>query len=617
MRYTNAALNEYRFRKMREFSARPFQFNISAPGMETDGGIGNASFDGLDDDYDSAISPTVGTLSQKTKDFIGENLIDIENTLKALNLDFLQTFNEMDKNDSAETLFGDNYTYDSNASPKTLNTPKLSKLPTNNYSSIEVSPKSTKSSQYSPLDKHLSQPAYDGDRMQYFNDSGSTDKIIDGKRSSTPDTGFASRETNTSSRRGSQKSSYSPQDTHFSPSYTSQLDEARAVYAQLKSNGSFPSRQRSMSFTENYSMKSPVLSEPQSGKMYQSCAVGRTNSSDGQPVRRRQRNTISHKPRSIRARNLRRLSYNPIILDSSSSSSDDNEYTRRSIENIRNSEARRSYGHRYSRHSIASPCKSTQDYDLRHWHNSESDIRLKNRHTTQFQSNTSIAPNQQLYGSNASIKSAPQYNNFASDAAANHYTDRKHSGASGSVAGHDMPAVFRGAYSPAGGCPNVFFARDVAKTGGRISSEGSGPPPPPTPPTPQPTSSTSAARQLIHSAFNAYAQFDVSKLTGKSPTTQSFLQDVDTATPIGYDQAQYRIQSLAPASQSAPPQSKPAKKLPQTPLKATSVLKQVVNKFQWPEKIHVSAIAAQSSNSLWSTASAQPKQSVHPVNAYK
>lgn len=68
-------------------------------------------------------------------------------------------------------------------------------------------------------------------------------------------------------------------------------------------------------------------------------------------------------------------------------------------------------------------------------------------------------------------------------------------------------------------------------------------------------------------AFNMYSQFDVSKLTGKSPTTQCFFQDEQQ--PNDQNQAKQTASSSA------------------------------TNTFQWPEKIHVSAIAAQNSNSLW------------------
>lgn len=588
MRYPHADRDptfEYRYRKMREFSSRPFKFDISAPGMETDGVINNENFC-----YENSTSK-VCTLSQKTKDFIGENLIDIENTLKALNLDFLQTFNDLEKNDSAETLFGENYTYDANINPKILNTAlKLSKLPTN-YSSIEVSPKSTKSSQYSPLDKQVASQQFNGS-VHYLNESGSTDKLLDGKRSSTPDTGFASRETNTSSRRGSQKSSYSPQDTHFSPSYSTQIDEARAAYAHLKANGSFPSRQRSMSFTENYDLKSPVLSEPQFAKMYNSAVVGRTNSSDGQAVRRRQRNTISHKPKSIRARNLRRLSYNPIILNSSSSSSDENDLSnRRSVENFRTIDGRRHHSYRSHRNSAASPIKSNDDtYDFKSWHtNSESDIRLKNRKSeAHFQSNISFMPSEdKLYGSNASIKSAPQYNNYASDRQMQNYLGRKMNYPLAQTADYDEQQKISSPHTPNQTPTN--FERSIQRSSSSRRRQQQQqqrnyvlPPPPP------PPSSTNRTYDLNN--FSMYSQFDVSKLTGKSPTTQSFLQDLQSPNKF--------------ETKSADPM--------QTKQTTSAGSSNASTAFQWPEKIHVSAVATQNSNLIWPQK--QSVQSLHTVN---
>lgn len=617
MRYPHADRDpsfEYRYRKMREFTSRPFKFDISAPGMETDSDITNVNYDGLNVRFDDS-SPKVCTLSQKTKDFIGENLIDIENTLKALNLDFLQTFNDLEKNDSAETLFGENYAYDANhINPKILNTAlKLSKIPTN-YSSIEVSPKSTKSSQYSPLEKQNAQQQLNGS-LNYLNESGSTDKLLDGKRSSTPDTGFASRETNTSSRRGSQKSSYSPQDTHFSPSYTTQIDEARAAYAHLKANGSFPSRQRSMSFTENYDLKSPVLSEPQFAKLSSNpTVVGRTNSSDGQAVRRRQRNTISHKPKSIRARNLRRLSYNPIILDSSSSSSSENEFNHRSVENFRTIDGRRHNGYRSHRNSAVSPTKSNDDtYDFKNWHtNSESDIRLKNRKTqAHFQSNISFMPSHdKLYGSNASIKSAPQYNNFACDRQMQNYLERrKLNYPQVQYADYDGQQKVSSPQTP-NQAPNAF-ERNAQRSSSRRRQQQQQqqqalrnsyvlPPPPPPP--------ASGNRTYDLNQFSMYTQFDVSKLTGKSPTTQSFLQDVQS--PNKFEQKQQPTPDSMQTKSATPTAS--SSNLTAATATAVATASSPHTAFQWPEKIHVSAVAAPNANLLWPQK--QSVQSMHTVN---
>lgn len=656
MRYPHAerdASFQYRYRKMREFSSRPFKFDISAPGMETDSAANRMSYDTISTGYEHSTAKMC-TLSQKTKDFIGENLIDIENTLKALNLDFLQTFNDLEKNDSAETLFGENYAYDAaQINPKILNTAlKLSKMPAN-CSSMEISPKSTKSSQYSPLDKQTAQHQFNGS-LHYLNESGSTDKLLDGKRSSTPDTGFASRETNTSSRRGSQKSSYSPQEAHFNSSYSTQIDEARAAYAHLKANGSFPNRQRSMSFTENYDLKSPVLSEPPFGKFNHSAmmvgSVGvvgssRLNGSDGQQVvRRRQRNTISHKPKSIRARNLRRLSYNPIILDSSSSSGSESEFSgsRRSVENFRTIDGRRNGGgYRSHRISAASPTKSNDDayMDFKNWHtNSESDIRLKNRKSqAHFQSNILCTPTSQdkLYGSNASIKSAPQYNNFAMDhrqmqqylgrkmanypphmavgggaaavtaavvAAALDYEEQQQKLVSSPQTPSQTPINFeRNAHNRSSSSRRRHQQQQQQNAQHRNSYVLPPPPPPP----------TVNNRTYDLNAYSLYSQFDVSKLTGKSPTTQSFLQENIQSPGVG----QMKSATLAVANSSGGVGGGGGSASSNSSSSNACQLSNVPA-FQWPDKIHVSAVAAQNStNLLWPAQQQQqqpqtPKQTV-------
>lgn len=69
-------------------------------------------------------------------------------------------------------------------------------------------------------------------------------------------------------------------------------------------------------------------------------------------------------------------------------------------------------------------------------------------------------------------------------------------------------------------------------------------------------------------AFNMYSQFDVSKLTGKSPTTQCFFQDEQQPNDLN-------------------------------PVKQTASNSATSNTFQWPDKIHVSAVAAQNTNLLW------------------
>lgn len=551
---------EYRYRKMREFSSKPFKLDLKATNTANSMG-GSMNCDGISGGYESASNiAQVGNLSKKTRDFIGENLIDIENTLKALNLDFLQTFNELEKNDSAETLFGENYAYESNINPKILSTAlKLTKFP-QSYGSVDASPKSAKSSQFSPLEKQMNQQTFNG--MQYLNDSSSADKLLDGKRSSTPDTGFASRETN-SSRRGSQKSSYSPQESHYSPSYLSQADEARAAYAQLKANGSFPSRQRSMSFTENYELKSPIQSEPQSAKMHSTSGLTagiRNNNSDGAAmIRARPRNSIAYKPKSIKARNLRRLSYNPIILDSSTSSSSETEFDHR---NIAQSEC-----------DIRSKMFTVN-------RNRPHTYQYLNRKSTNFHSNSAFAPSQEkLYGSNASIKSAPQYNNYASDRQLHNYLDQK----------FNFHQCENFDEQPTTNNTSNFDRSQRGSSRRRQNARNNYIlPPPPPPPVVSRVYDLNAPPTMN---FSLYTQFDVNKLTGKSPTTQSFLQELfpESKNTITGTQPSQNTSSITINAVGTNHQTQQIKSIKQSNTNNVA--------FHWPEKIHASAV--QQNNSLW------------------
>lgn len=547
---------EYRYRKMREFTSKPFKFDLKSSNGLHMSGNGAISSSNLEI-HDTITQPNSGTLSKKTRDFIGENLIDIENTLKALNLDFLQTFSELEKNDSAETLFGENYAYESNINPKIFSTAlKLTKLP-QNYGCVDASPKSAKnSSQLSPPEKQMAQNPFSG--MQYLNDSSSNDKLLDGKRSSTPDTGFASRETTTSSRRGSQKSSYSPQDSHYSPIYGTQTDDTRntvmtnvptAIYSKIN-NVPFPNRQRSMSFTENYEINSPVLSEPQAKINFPSTMSSSAYSKleDNTPMlRTHTRRSFGCKPKSIRARNLRRMSYNPIFLESSSSSNSENEF---------------------DHHGIA---QSELDIRAKLFPNKHrpNNIQYLQRKSSQFQSNSStFAPSpDKLYGSNASIKSAPHYN-YSSDRQLHQYFDQKFRMRSCDV-DESQPS-------------NNPFERSSRGSSRRRQQRSNYVLPPPPPPPPTAAYNTSAATTGGSGAvsainFDMYSQFDVTKLTGKSPTTQTFMQELFTETK--------NCVAGTPTRQK------------QSPLQSKSA-------FQWPEKIHVSAV--QMNNSLWSTKNTTP-----------
>lgn len=479
------------------------------------------------------------SISQQTRDFIGENLIDIENTLKALNLDFLQTFNELEKNDSAETLFGENYAYESNINPKILNTAlKLTKFP-QSYGG-DASPKSIRSTQFSPLDKQMAQQTYNG--LQYLHDGCSNEKLLDGKRSSTPDTGFASRETTNSSRRGSQKSSYSPQDTHFSPidfnhSSHSQMSsgDPRSPYAQ-NVKGIFPARQRSMSFTENYDLKSPVLSEPQAVKLRHPNVNGGHAQSQSVILRNRNRNSISYKPKSIRARNLRRLSYNPIALASSSSSSSEPEFD----------------------HNIA---HSECDIRTRMYSSTRQRNSLK-RKSQNYSSNPFVRGPDKLYGSNASIKSAPQYNNYASDRQLNNYLDQKFG---------------TGQYEFDTDIYREFIRSERrsfnSRTGRAQATKGFVPAAPP------PSASSVQSPRIfdfgpqVTNHLSLYSQFDVSKLTGKSPTTHSFLQEGMPPELVKGQSSLPGVTAKSPVGSASKIQSKLSGSV-----------------FQWPEKIHGSMV---------------------------
>lgn len=484
---------DFCFEKSRELLSKPINLDLS---------------DGCDSNK----------LSKKTRDFIGENLLDIENTLKALNLDFMQTFNELEKTDSAETLFGDmGYQYDAQVNPKIRNSAvKLSKAQQNfsGGTKVDISPKSTKSTiQFSPLDKQQSTFM----NAQFYGEPFG-DKIDD-KRSSTPDTGFASRETNTSSRRSSQKSSYSPQESHYSPrEFNFSNQDTRAYINEIAHNTknhplspnrpsivntsnnsihsvhtptqsrlldlekSFPSRQRSMSFTENYDLKSPIMSEPQNNRHLK---YGPSI------MRQKPRSAVAYKPKSIKARNLRRLSYNPIVLESSSSSSSGNEFE---------------------------PSIAHSECDIR---STTVTARRRRQYLNRKFNESSNVPDK-LYGSNASIKSAPQYN-YVSDRQVHNYLDQKFS-----FGYRCEDSGIYGEGPSINGSGKVFHPRNGYEA---------------------------KCKEPPMSHFNRnilFSEFDVSKLTGKSPTTQSFLQE------------------MFPPGGSKVNKSSPG--------------------FQWPEKIHASTV---------------------------
>lgn len=376
--------------------------------------------------------------------------MDIENTLKALNLDFMQTYTDLDKNDSEETILNE----------------KFSNLVSSIEDEISSATASLKSAVYSysngvqtmfdfnaatnHLDKHLQHinNLQTAQNSLIANSEFPHDitKIMEDKRSSTPDTGFASRDTNISlSRRSSQKSSYSPQDfyanspkeTHFpnstalamgmrdesplaagmglmgnshryvtagmaaaaasSPLKTPLNNSNTSVYSMNQGGGAKmaqdflrtqSARQRSMSFNDN--RISPVMSEPQ--RHHQNAKYGNAAGSQRNLQEAHSRRSV-YKSRSIRARTLRRLSYNPTTLDSSSSSSsDDNDFNRsnlaRSECDIRfKSTSRRRAGFNRKVASLGQEEEAAEEDERQA-------LRMQHK----------------MYGSNASIKSAPHYN---------------------------------------------------------------------------------------------------------------------------------------------------------------------------------------------------------------
>lgn len=505
---------------------------------------------------------------KKTRDLIGENLLEIENTLKALNLDFLQTYNELEKTDSAETLFGETYNnYES--SPKIQNS-KLTKLFDLNYvggggntGNVVSTGGGNNNENHSKLIKKLSNEFFiDIPRKQHVD--------------STPESNFSPKETSISSRRSSsQKSNYSPQDTNFSPRdlnfqsiqthernlinfKSDYIHDMPAQQHQRNKSSSSPvrnivttsnnsihssivpiygtsaaarrtndeqspsNRQRSMSFTENYDLKSPVLSEP---PIVSSSATklkyDNHIENDIMPFNKTTtRNVIMYKPKSIRARNLRRLSYNPIILDSSSSTSSETEFDR----------------------SIA---------------HSECDIRTKmitsRRKRPYRKSNQS---QDKIYGSNASIKSAPQYN-YISDRQTlqqqHKYLEQQPPPPS-IHASYEYPEKI---YET----PNRIIV--VNKTANTFLGNKKFLPPNYQSQNPL----VGFDRELL------YSEFDVTKLTGKSPTTHNYLTQFHPAT-------------LKQQTTQQQGQLQPTQPQPQTPRSAI----EPGQGFRWPEKIHASAI---------------------------
>lgn len=361
---------------------------------------------------------------KKTRDLIGENLLDIEKTLNALNLDFLQAFNELEKTDSAETLFGENFLLE-NRNRK----PKSSMKTMTNFNTLtneldHAKKNSSTRDYYAPLDRL----------------STSSDKSLfspkDQPKTPPSSSCFSPLETTfTSSSRGpafpfntttnnaqSRNMFLSPTNRMFTTSqhFANQMRKFDDIQMQQKKQQQQQSgpRQRSLSFTENLELKPSLAGMKLHLQQQRNAEMRKTGSLDEdkgdrnyvipnqstQTITPKPRSVITYKPKSIRARNLRRLSYNPlnmVISSSSSSESDVEQSIAHSECDIRS----KIYSSRFQRRR--------QQYSNRKLHdNNVSSYYRANSHCSNNSSNSNVNVNgrDKLYGSNASIKSAPHYN---------------------------------------------------------------------------------------------------------------------------------------------------------------------------------------------------------------
>lgn len=407
--------SDFCFEKSREILTRPLQF-----GSRT-------SFTAPTPPPSLEYSDTVSQSTRKDKKTLSENLLDIENTLKALNLDFMHTYTDVDKNDSDETILNDQFSSIVSSLDDEISsaTGSLKSSTVYNYQNGKHTTTTTFdfNAATNHLDKHL--------QMMSGQTTKSSPNSMD-KRSSTPDTGFASRDTISLSRRSSQKSSYSPQDSYFSPKdlnfppisnpgtyanfKTDVYKYSDDIVSPLRSistvhktsntsiyspnqlridethhdtfNGNQEQRQRSMSFTDNLNLDLS-LTEKRSGRLPKNLKITEDNAQKPK--------TLAYKSRSARARTLRRLSYNPMPQVATSSSSTDEDSD-----------------HSLDRSLARSECdiRSRGSGSLYHRRRRPNFNRKLFTHSVKDDHDVEIPSERQskIYGSNASIKSAPHYN---------------------------------------------------------------------------------------------------------------------------------------------------------------------------------------------------------------
>uniref|UniRef100_A0A499FWY6 non-specific protein-tyrosine kinase n=1 Tax=Anopheles gambiae TaxID=7165 RepID=A0A499FWY6_ANOGA len=564
------------------------------------------------------------TLDKKTRDLIGENLLDIEKTLNALNLDFLQTYHELEKADSAETLFVECYSSMMCSSSPFQKSPPSGSLIRN--SSIEssnsrvncalsekgssgsssvtgksppsiglggsaagnvptsggvsrcfselngTSPKPTMqqdhNNKYGIRDfKFRSFDARPKERSDYYNIKNEYLSELTRKQQSQV-LGSASVLQQTGAVGSKQQQSQKINQLYQIYNTPMQGRKYEDSSASITAPSSSAVRQRSLSFTENYELK-PSLTSNKSGTIVKTQSESQPSVP---PLLTTARNVITYKPRSIRARNLRRLSYNPINMVDSSSSSSESELDR----NLAHSEC-----------------------DIRTRLHTTATRRRRHHYMTRKSNSNSASSQDKLYGSNASIKSAPQYN-YHSDRRQYynhlqhppyHYADdfgirdndeedesiyefgvrHAHLQSEGKLtttSTHKLPAAAVPAAAVAAASSSMVPAASSPGSASLVSGAKFGG-----------TETPNYTNKALEREY-LYSEFDVSKLTGKSPTTQSYFP---TGTAAGQGQQPVQKPTVIPAT---------AKTNPVTPIAgtnatlATHLQAQPQPGFQWPEKIH-------------------------------
>lgn len=611
--------SDFCFEKSREILSRPLQFGSRSsftaptppPSLE----------------YTDAITQS----PRKDKKSLSENLLDIENTLKALNLDFMHTYTDVDKNDSDETILNDQFSSIVSSLDDEISsaTGSLNSATVYNYQNGKHTTTTTFdfNAATNHLDKHLqlmsSQAQMSSGTNNINNNSNSNSnkqqqlqqqQSSHDKRSSTPDTGFASRDTISLSRRSSQKSSYSPQDSYFSPkdlsfpspsmlgssgagngsggsgggggyaNYKTEVfkygDDSlvspfRSVSGMHKSSNTSiyspnqlridehsdnyngmheQQRRRSMSFTDNLDRDAASsMRDKRSNKTKQL-------SLDPQDIQQKPKGS-SYKSRSVRARTLRRLSYNPMPqVATSSSSTDEESDIERTIARSECDIRSRTSGSG----SLYHPRRRRQGYNRKVFSESIQDDR-----------DDVHARKSKMYGSNASIKSAPHYNYGGGGGASSGVGAIRNTGLGSSQRPYNRnpyeesyPYEERlydfGGSKPSKksfNAPVLSKPPKTFKVSGLTNNSGSGS-----------SSASSAATPFSRNVIgnsSVFQEFDVTRLTGRSP-------------PSAFNDNQQHDHAAA------------------------------TTEFQWPEKIHASTV--KQNDMLWRQQQQLPSIATSSIN---